>query len=158
MRQGDEWQLLPEKMQMATPHATWKVLDLSSSLRVFLLDICISVCVTQTIVLFTWLVMKTPTNPLPSTLIKTAILLCFYIHICLCIFQQFFYNIWVTFTEYAPQPVFTDTTKPTWKFFFPSLKTPMIHPSCSISYHPCSSYKGHQRATHGQKHQAAVQV
>ncbi len=42
---GDKWQFLPEKMQMATPQATWKVLLLSSSLRVFLLDTYMSVCV-----------------------------------------------------------------------------------------------------------------
>ena len=51
---GGKWQFLPEKMQMATPQATWKVLLLSSSRRVFLLETCVSVCVvTQTTVLFT---------------------------------------------------------------------------------------------------------
>lgn len=34
---------LPEKMQMATPHVTWKDLLLSSSLRILLVDICKSV-------------------------------------------------------------------------------------------------------------------
>lgn len=37
------WWILPEKMQIATPQATWRVLLLSSSLRVFLLDNCTSV-------------------------------------------------------------------------------------------------------------------